>query len=79
MIEHVKQIVCALCISAWNSEPYNENQSFAENRYATIKAATSRVLNLSGSPTDTRLLVLMYVCLLLLYNLGSPQRSNWIR
>jgi hypothetical protein len=39
--ERVKQILCALCISAWHSEPYHENQSFAENWYATIKATTN--------------------------------------
>ena len=38
MSEGVKQIFCALVISAWYSEPYHENQNFAENRYATIKA-----------------------------------------
>ena len=65
MSERVKQILRALCISAWHSEPYHENQNFAENRYATIKATTNRVLNLSGAPADTWLLALMYVCLLL--------------
>ena len=54
----------ALCISAWRSEPYYENQNFAENCYATIKANTNRVMNLSGAPSDTWLLALMYVCLL---------------
>ena len=65
MSERVKQILRALCISAWFSEPYHENQNFAENRYGTIKAATNRVMNLSGAPANTWLLALMYVCLLL--------------
>jgi hypothetical protein len=64
MSERVKQIR-ALYISACHSEPYHENQSFAENRYATIKTTTNRVLNLSGDPADTWLRALMYVCLLL--------------
>jgi hypothetical protein len=63
--ERVKQILRALVISAWYSEPYHENQNFAENRYACIKASTNRVMNLSGAPANTWLLALCYVCLLL--------------
>jgi hypothetical protein len=61
----VQQILRALYISAWYSEPYHENQNFAENRYATIKSTTNRVMNHSGAPANTWLLCLMYVCLLL--------------
>jgi hypothetical protein len=35
------------------------------NQYATIKATTIRVLNLSGAPAHTWLLALTYVCFLL--------------
>jgi hypothetical protein len=42
----IKEILLALIISDWQSEPYQQNQNFAENRYATIKTATSSVLNL---------------------------------
>jgi hypothetical protein len=71
MSERVKRILRALCISAsWHSEPYHENQNFAENRYATVKATTNRVLILSGAPADTWLLVLMYACLLLNHRLS---------
>ena len=52
MSNRVKQILGALCISSWYSEPYHENQNFAENRYGTIKAATNRVMNLSGAPSN---------------------------
>jgi hypothetical protein len=48
-----KQIICALCTSSWFSEPYHENQNFAENRFGTIKAATNRVMNVSGTPENT--------------------------
>jgi hypothetical protein len=65
MSNRVKQILRALCISSWYSEPYHENQNFAENRYSTIKASTNRVMNLSGAPANTWLLAMMYVCLLL--------------
>jgi hypothetical protein len=41
MSERVKKILCGLVISAWYSEPYHENQNFAENQYATIKTSTN--------------------------------------
>jgi hypothetical protein len=31
MSERVKHILRALCISSWYSEPYHQNQNFAEN------------------------------------------------
>jgi hypothetical protein len=65
MSERVKQILQALVISAWYSESYHENKNFAENRFASIKASTNRVMNLSGAPANTWLLALCYVCLLL--------------
>jgi hypothetical protein len=71
MSEHVKQILCALFISAWHGKPYNENQSFSENQYATIRATTNRVVNLSGASADTWLLALMYVCLFLNHLVSS--------
>jgi hypothetical protein len=37
MSDRVKDILRALVIGDWQSEPYNQNQNFAENRYATIK------------------------------------------
>ena len=72
----VQQILCALFISAWYSEPYHENQNFAENRYGTIKATTNRVMNCSGAPANTWLLRLMYVCLLL--NHLASAALHWI-
>jgi hypothetical protein len=72
----VRQILRALFISAWYSEPYHENQNFAENRYGTIKATTNRVMNNSGAPAYTWLLCLMYVCLLL--NHLASAALNWI-
>jgi hypothetical protein len=70
----VKDILRALCISSWYSEPYHQNQNFAENRYATIKAAANRVLNFSGAPATTRLLALEHVCLVLNHLASSAIR-----
>jgi hypothetical protein len=64
--EHVKQIIRALFISLWYSEPYHENQNFTDNCYATIKATTkNRVMNFSGAPETTWLLALCCMCILL--------------
>jgi hypothetical protein len=46
----VKDILRALVIADWKSEPYHQNPNFAENRYATIKSWTNRILNRSGAP-----------------------------
>jgi hypothetical protein len=72
----IKDILRALVISDWQSEPYHENQNFAENRYATIKAATNRVLNQSGAPADCWLLAVQYVCHVL--NLLASSTLKWI-
>jgi hypothetical protein len=68
--ERIQHILHALFISSWYSEPYHENQNFVENRWATIKATTNRVMKFSGAPATTWLLALCYVCLLL-NHLGS--------
>jgi hypothetical protein len=65
MSERVKQIICALVSSAWYSEPYDENQNFAENQYVTIKAYINHVMNLSDEPANNRLLAMLHVCFLM--------------
>jgi hypothetical protein len=63
--ERVNQILRALCFSSWYSEPYHQNQNYAENRYDKIKATTNRIMNFSGASAHIWLLALIYVCLLL--------------
>jgi hypothetical protein len=58
----IKDNIRALIISDWQSEPYQQNRNFAENRYATINTATNRVVNLSGASPDCLLLALQYFC-----------------
>ena len=72
----IKDILRALVIAEWQSEPYQENQNFAENRYATIKTAANRVLNNSGAPPECWLLALMYVCYVL--NHLASSTLGWI-
>ena len=71
-----KDILRALVIADWQSEPYQENQNFADNRYATIKSATNRVMNRSGAPADCWLLALMYVCYVL--NVLFSATLGWV-
>jgi Reverse transcriptase (RNA-dependent DNA polymerase) len=72
----IKDILRALVIADWQSEPYQENQNFAENRYGTIKTAANRVLNKSGAPPECWLLALMYVCYVL--NHMASSTLGWI-
>jgi hypothetical protein len=76
MGSQVKVILRALIIQAWHSEPYHQHQTFGENQYNTIKAASNRVLSLSGAPANTWLFALTYACLLL-NHLASPA-LGWI-
>jgi hypothetical protein len=61
----VKDILRALCISDWQSEPHQQQQNPAERRYQTIKSLTNIILDRTGSPASLWLLCLMYVCFLL--------------
>ena len=46
----VKDILCALCISDWQSEPFQQHQNAAEHRYQTVKSITNTILDRTGSP-----------------------------
>jgi Reverse transcriptase (RNA-dependent DNA polymerase) len=61
----VLDILRALCISDWQSEPKMQHQNHSERRYQTIKTAANRVMDRTGAPPSTWLLCLMYVCYLL--------------
>ena len=61
----VKDILRALCISDWQSEPFQQHQNYAERRYQTVKSLTNTILDRTGSPAYLWLLCLMYVCFLL--------------
>jgi hypothetical protein len=62
----VLQILRALCIGDWQSEPHQQQQNPAERHYQTIKQNTAnRILDRTGAPPYTWLLCLIYVCYLL--------------
>ena len=63
--EKVLDILRALMIKDWQSEPYHQHQNFSERRYATIKSRTNIILNRTGAPPSTWLLCMQYICTLL--------------
>ena len=68
--KRVLDIIRALCIGDWQSEPYQQHQNPAEQRYQTIKRMANTLLDRTGSPAYTWILSLMYVCIILnlIYN-----------
>jgi hypothetical protein len=61
----VKDILRALIIGAWQSEPHQQHQNPAERKYQTIKRMANTLMDRTGSPGYTWLLALMYVCFVL--------------
>jgi hypothetical protein len=60
----VLDILRTLFIASWQSEPHQQHQNYAENRFNTIKGAANRIMDRTGAPAFTWLLCLMYVCFL---------------
>jgi len=75
MSERVLDILRALCIGQWTSEPYRQNQNTMERRYQTAKRITNIVLERTGSPPSTWLLCMQYVCLVL--NCTACSSLDW--
>ena len=58
----VKEILRALAIDEWQSEPHHQHQNYAERRYGTVKANANTILNRTGAPASCWLLCVAYVC-----------------
>ena len=69
-----QDILQALFISLWQSEPHHQQQNPAEHKYQTLKWYTNTILSHTGAPANTWLLCLLYVCLL---NPLTCQSLNW--
>ena len=63
--KRVLELIRALCISNWRSEPHQQHQNPAERRYQTVKRMINTLLDRSGSPASTWLLAITYVCFIL--------------
>jgi hypothetical protein len=61
----VKDVLRALHISDWQSEPHHQNQNPSERRYGTVKEWTNRTMDRSGAPPKAWLLCMMWVCYIL--------------
>jgi hypothetical protein len=67
----VMDIVRALFVRTWQSEPHQQQQNPAERRYQTVKTMSNTVLDRTGAPAHTWLLCLMYVCFILNFTVSS--------
>jgi hypothetical protein len=54
----IKDILRALIISDWQSEPYQQKQNIPKNQCAIIKTATNHAINLCRAPADCWLLAM---------------------
>ena len=70
-----QDILRALFISSWQSEPHQQQQNPAERKYHTLKRYTNTILSRTGAPANTWLLCLLYVCFLL--NRLACQSLQW--
>jgi hypothetical protein len=61
----VKDILRALIIGAWQSEPHQQHQNPAERKYQTLKRMANTIIDRTGSPGYTWLLALSYICYVL--------------
>jgi len=71
----VQDILRALCIGNWQSEPYQQQQNPAERRYQMVKTTANTIMDRTASPAYTWLLCLMYVCFIL--NLTATAVLGW--
>ena len=70
-----KDLLRALFIDEWQSEPHHQHQNYAERRYNTIKSKTNIILNRTGAPAYCWLLCLAYVCFIL--NHVATESLQW--
>ena len=59
--EKVKQILRQLIIKDWQSEPYHQNQNFAERRYRDFKARVKLIMDATRATAEEWLLVFLYI------------------
>jgi hypothetical protein len=70
-----KDLLRAMAIEDWQSEPGYQHQNFAEHRYNTLKSTSNTVISRFGAPDYTWLLSLMYVCYIL--NHTATESLGW--
>jgi hypothetical protein len=77
-----KDIMRALMIDDWHSEPHKGNQNFAERGWRDTKQRFNNLMNQSGAPAKAWLLALQYICFIMnhiaLASLGYRTPTEWI-
>ena len=63
--QHVQDIMRALVIADWQSEPHHQHQNFAERHWQMAKRLVHVVMDRSGAPPELWLLCLEYVAFVL--------------
>jgi len=71
----VKDILCSLHIGDWQSKAFMQHQNFTERHWQDVKRITNTILDRSGSPENTWLLAVQYVCFIL-NHLATPSLSH---
>ena len=69
--KRVTDLLRSIFIEDYQSEPYHQHQTNAENRFGLAKRYTNTVMNTSGCPACCWLLCLQYICVVL-NHLASP-------
>jgi hypothetical protein len=77
-----KDIMRALMIDDWHSEPHKGNQNFAERGWRDTKQRFNNLMNQSGAPAKAWLLALQCICFIMnhiaLASLGYRTPTEWI-
>jgi hypothetical protein len=71
----VKDILRSLIIGDWQSEPHQQHQNPAEQKYHNVKWMANTILDRTGLPPQTWLFALMCVCFVL--NFTASASLNW--
>ena len=61
----IKDIISALFIDDFKSEPHYQHRNFAERRHQTAKRQTNSLLGRTGAPSHTWLIDMKYFCFML--------------
>ena len=73
----VLDILCALCIGDWQSEPHQQHWNPVECHYQTIEAVANTIFDCTSSLAYLWLLCLMYICFIL-NHMASKALNNFI-
>jgi hypothetical protein len=72
-----QDILRNLCITSWQSEPYQQQQNPAERRYQTIKRTANRILDRTGAPTTLGCYALSMYVFFLVTHIKTTFKVFW--